>query len=271
MNGVPRARELGQRPAGGRARRALDLGVAEPGTGRVRAHAAGVRARVAVADALVVRAAASGDASLAVASANTDSSSPSSSSSITSGPPSAARRAQRRRRAPRAVRQTKTPLPAARPSALTTQGGRGDRRASRAVGHAGGVASRPWRSVFEPSIRAAAALGPNTETPAWRSSSATPATSGASGPTTTRSIVERPRRARAALRASSARTGWQLRRARRCRGCPAPRAARRARGLCASFHASACSRPPDPTTSTFTRRVYCGRGATPTARHRPWS
>src|SRR5215208_5771036 len=27
-------------------------------------------------------------------------------------------------------------------------------------------------------------------------------------------------------------------------------------GLCASFHASACSRPPDPTTSTFTRRLY---------------
>src|SRR5512133_2584652 len=29
-------------------------------------------------------------------------------------------------------------------------------------------------------------------------------------------------------------------------------------GLRASFHASACSRPPDPTRSTFTTRVYCG-------------
>ena len=29
------------------------------------------------------------------------------------------------------------------------------------------------------------------------------------------------------------------------------------RGLCASRHASACSRAPEPTRSTFTRRVYC--------------
>ena len=40
-------------------------------------------------------------------------------------------------------------------------------------------------------MRAAAALGPKTATPACRSSSATPATSGASGPTTTRSMSER--------------------------------------------------------------------------------
>ena len=38
-----------------------------------------------------------------------------------------------------------------------------------------------------PSIRAAAADGPNTAKPASRSSSATPATKGASGPMTTRS------------------------------------------------------------------------------------
>ena len=42
---------------------------------------------------------------------------------------------------------------------------------------------------FEPSIRAAAALGPNTATPPSRSASATPATSGTSGPITTRSIA----------------------------------------------------------------------------------
>ena len=41
---------------------------------------------------------------------------------------------------------------------------------------------------FEPSSWAAAALGPNTAKPASRSASATPATSGASGPITTRSI-----------------------------------------------------------------------------------
>ena len=41
--------------------------------------------------------------------------------------------------------------------------------------------------AFEPSIRAAAALGPKQAIPAARTASATPATSGTSGPITTRS------------------------------------------------------------------------------------
>ena len=61
-----------------------------------------------------------------------------------------------------------------------------------------------------------------------------------------------PARARAGLRRPR-RAPDGRRRARRCPGCPAPRAARSSRGLCASFHASACSRPPEPTSSTFTR------------------
>ena len=63
--------------------------------------------------------------------------------------------------------------------------------------------------LFEPSIRAAAALGPNTAMPAWRSASATPATSGASGPTTTRSTARVSREPRSPS-PSSARTGWHV-------------------------------------------------------------
>jgi hypothetical protein len=42
---------------------------------------------------------------------------------------------------------------------------------------------------FEPSSAAAAALGPNAAIPSASSASTRPATSGASGPTTTRSIA----------------------------------------------------------------------------------
>ena len=89
------------------------------------------------------------------------------------------------------MRQTKTPLPAASPSAFTTHGGRATETVS-ATGTPAAVITSLAKD-FEPSIRAAAALGPNTAIPAWRSSSATPATSGASGPTTTRSIPSSPR------------------------------------------------------------------------------
>ena len=58
---------------------------------------------------------------------------------------------------------------------------------------------------------------------------------------------------------SSARTGWQ-RPSRAMPGFPGAACSSSSRGLCASLHASACSRPPDPTRSTFTRRVYCGGG-----------
>ena len=124
------------------------------------------------------------------ARANSDTSSPSRSSSTTTSPPSAAAA-----RSPSASsscdRQTKTPLPAARPSAFTTQGACGV--VSRlAVGTpAATMTSLP--NAFDPSIRAAAALGPKTARPFRRSSSPTPATSGASGPITTRSAPTVPR------------------------------------------------------------------------------
>ena len=115
-------------------------------------------------------------------------------------------RAQRRRRARPACGRPRRPCPRrARPPS---------RRTAAARPRASAPSARPAASItsfanaFEPSICAAAAPGPKTEMPRWRSSSASPATSGASGPTTTRST-----RSSAASgtsdAASSARTGWQ--------------------------------------------------------------
>ena len=70
------------------------------------------------------------------------------------------------------------------------------------------AASTALAKLFEPSIRAAARPGPKTATPFRRSSSATPATSGASGPITARS-TSRLRASPSRLSPSSARTGWQ--------------------------------------------------------------
>ena len=92
---------------------------------------------------------------------------------------------------------TVTPLPAARPSAFTTArppssstnataASTSRNRPQRAVGTPR-VAITSFANAFEPSIRAAAAFGPNTLRPASRRASPRPATSGASGPTTTRS------------------------------------------------------------------------------------
>ena len=169
----------------------------------------------------------------------------------------AAAERRRRRAAPRssssAVRQTKTPLPAASPSALTTHGGRatGERRRRR---HAGRRACTSFAKVFEPSIaRRLGARARRRRSPACRSSSATPGDERRLRADHDEVGAERRARGRAARRRRRrARDG--SRRARRSRGCRAPRAAPSSDGLRASCHASACSRAPDPTRSTFTTR-----------------
>ena len=193
-------------------------------------------------------------------SAKSETSSPSSSSSITNGCPSAAA-ARSPASSSSCVRQTKTPLPAASPSALTTHGGRATGSVARGR-HAGRLHDAPSRTSSSPRSARPRRPARRRRCRAWRSSSATPATSGASGPTTTRSIAERPRRGRATPR-----------RRRRARdgscpsaaipGLPGAACSSLERGLCArALHASACSRPPDPTTSTFTAaRVPTGRSA----------
>ena len=159
----------------------------------VRAHAAGVGARVAVECALEVLGGLerAGPCSPSVM-AKRETSGPSRNSSITT-------RSQALACALAASRSsvTTTPLPAASPSSLTTYG---VPKASRASAASAGVVQTYDRAVgtsapamtalakaFEPSSCAASLEGPKTGMPASRTASATPATSGASGPTTTRS------------------------------------------------------------------------------------
>ena len=220
-----------------------------PGHRRVRAHAAGVRAGVAVADPLEVL------------------------RRRERHHPRARRRARRRtpprrRGAPRSRSAPGTPRRPEAPSS-SSLGRLADEHAlpgreavdlDDARRHARPPAPRrsarrrrPCTSLaklFEPSIRAAARPGPNTATPFRRSSSATPATSGASGPITARS-TSRLRASAEQASPSSARTGWQSP-SRAIPGLPGAACSAASPGAWASFQASACSRPPDPTRSTFT-------------------
>ena len=119
-------------------------------------------------------------------------------------PRSVERRCDRARR-PRRRRRTTTPLPAARPSALTTtpsppaacsrayalSRGRIVERRRAGPSATPAASATSWQKAFDDSIRAAAAVGPNVAMPASRSASATPAASGASGPITTSSTASR--------------------------------------------------------------------------------
>src|SRR5215469_7904391 len=155
---------------------------------------------------------------------------------------------------------TTTPLPAARPSAFTTYGGPNSSRARSAAAlswHvldlAVGTPAAPMTSLakdLEPSIMAAPRPGPKQAIAADRTASATPLTRGASGPTTTRSVSSLAASAAisagaavlaACSSASSAMPGFP---GAACRSVTAVSLARE--------RASACSRPPDPMTSTRT-------------------
>src|SRR4051812_47154792 len=103
--------------------------------------------------------------------------------------------------------------------------------------------------AFDPSMRAAAADGPNARMPASPSMSTSPSTSGASGPTTTRSTC---------LSFAAATIPFGLptlipRPSKPSRAMPGLPGVARTSGACglrASARASACSRPPEPTTRT---------------------
>src|SRR4051812_38050118 len=97
---------------------------------------------------------------------------------------------------------------------------------------------------FEPSSRAAAAFGPNTAIPAARNASPTPATSGASGPTTTSSIASPLARSTTAVGSAGSIATHSAHRA--IPGLPGAASSRPQLGDCLSRHASASSRPPDP-------------------------
>src|SRR3982751_3946955 len=102
---------------------------------------------------------------------------------------------------------------------------------------------------LEPSSCAAAALGPKTAIPAARRASATPATSGASGPTTTRSMACC---SAAATTAAGSHGSIAVHSARRAMPeLPGAEISRSQLGDCLSRHASASSRPPDPNSRIF--------------------
>src|SRR4030095_10524276 len=101
----------------------------------------------------------------------------------------------------------------------------------------------------DPSSCAAAALGPNAAMPALRRASATPATSGASGPMTTSpaSIDCASPPTAAASKGSMAPQSAQ----RAIPGLPGAATSRSQDGDCFRRHASASSRPPEPSSRMF--------------------
>src|SRR3954471_448124 len=112
-----------------------------------------------------------------------------------------------------------------------------------------------WRAMkdfaksFEDSSWAAACVGPKMRSPALLNASTMPSARGVSGPTTVSAMVSR--RANA-MRAAAPETG-AFSRPGSVAVPPLPGATNTfcTRGLCASFHASACSRPPEPMTRSF--------------------
>ena len=163
--------------------------------------------------------------------------------------------------------QMSTPLPRARPSALTTQrpaSSPAKRLASAASENvferAVGMWCRSMKScenAFEASNCAARWLGPQMRRPFDLNKSTMPSASGLSGPTTTRSGFCSCANASSFGRSSALilthSTGAPFL-ARRSWAMPALPGAHHicvAWGDCASFQTSACSRPPEPITSSF--------------------
>ena len=106
-------------------------------------------------------------------------------------------------------------------------------------------------NALEPSSRAAAALGPNAAIPRAASSSARPATSGASGPMTTRS---QPSYCAASASPAMSSTAIGSRRASApMPGLPGAQSSSGWEAERFSARTSACSRPPAPTTRILGR------------------
>src|SRR6266850_5196536 len=154
-----------------------------------------------------------------------------------------------------------TPLPAARPLALTTSGARWLRS------HAGSKLSRVKVAEFavgmrcrrrnslakalEPSSRAAAWLGPKHFSPRAANASTTPATSGASGPMMARSTCSEAASRTSPATSSAATFTLRTLDSPAVPALPGATSTAATRGEAAHFQASACSRPPPPTIRTF--------------------
>src|SRR5712671_3905311 len=155
---------------------------------------------------------------------------------------------------------TVTPLPAARPDALTTIGpsSRMSRNARALAASSNvqcdgeGMRCRRHSSranALLPSSSAALRLGPKHGRLLFCSSSTRPATSGPSGPTTTRSIVFSTAKLRSPAVSSAEISTLSASSA--LPALPGAQYSRVSNGDCLSLWHSACSRPPPPTTRTF--------------------
>src|SRR5438034_445148 len=156
--------------------------------------------------------------------------------------------------------QTITPLPRARPSALTatrpprswaqTFAGAGWVKTSKsAVGMPARFIKAFAKDLLD-SMRPAPRSGPKTLKPAWRRASPTPASTAASGPSTMR--PSRSRLAKSTILTTSAAPIGIFRAMPPVPPLPGAQYTRSTRSDWTHFQTSACSRAPDPSTSTFT-------------------
>src|SRR5690606_4077830 len=130
----------------------------------------------------------------------------------------------------------------------------------------------PWRArkslakALLPSSCAAAAVGPKMRRPAARKRSTTPATSGTSGPTTVRATSSSRASCSRPSRSSTLTAALRQRASVAVPALPGATITSDTRRDCASFQASACSRPPEPMTRTF-MLDSCARAAAPRGWH----
>ena len=229
----------------------------------VGAHAAGVGAGVAVADALVILRRAERHDRVPSVSTNRLASSPSRNSSITALGRRASANMSRSPPPPRrAVIATVTPLPAASPSALITTGRPKSRRARparrRAIGDAdiaGGRDARARAQVLGEALRPLQLRGrlgrARTPDAVGAQSVGEPVDQRRLRPDHDQADRSSRGRRRPPRRDRSRRARRSLGMLRRCPGLPGAAYSLSSRGDCASFHASACSRPPEPISRTF--------------------
>ena len=158
------------------------------------------------------------------------------------------------------VSGTMTPLPAARPEALTTGTSGLEARWARAASGSPNTSAaavgiplsirNPLQWTFEASSRAQAARGPKAATPAASSASTMPAASGSSGPMTARSTDSRRHSVTSPAMSPGEMPTFRVRRQEAVPGLPGATSSRSTCRERLSAQARACSRPPPPTTRT---------------------
>ena len=257
---MPRRAQLVDAPAGGRVRGRLDERGVDARDRRERAHAAGVRAGVAVADALEVARGRERERALAVAQREQrqlvaveellDHDRRRRRSRCSTSIASSAARASRSSRGDHDALAGRQPVGLDAPPGSGRSPPARPRPCATTVYAAVGTPAASMISLanaFEPSSRAAAALGPERRR--------RPAASASTKPVDERRLGADDDEVDAARAAASA-PGRRRRRAARVGAIPALPGAQNTSGACgerSSARTIACSRPPPPTTRTFVK------------------